>query len=115
MTELSFLLDLLVNHKLTKVTKDAILLRIGQVEMAMHPKMLVPLGSGVVPPHLVGQAPSTVAAMMKHEVPAPAPVPIEAVAQTPAAAAALAARQEAMNQAMNGKGMSPRKFRGELK
>ena len=72
MTELTFLLDLLLNHKLPLATKNLIKDRIGVIEaqMATTPKTIV-------------QQPIT---QMQ------APTPVVAVAQTPQAAEALARR-----------------------
>ena len=134
MTELSFLIDLLLNHELQKQTKDAIAERIKQVEAALTAtRMVVPLSSGVrpedirtVPAHLANQSPSTIAAMIRHEqngeappmptaaATAPLPVQPQVIAQTPAAVAAVNARQQAIQQAISGKPAPgetrPRKF-----
>jgi CTP:molybdopterin cytidylyltransferase MocA len=124
MTELSFLLDLLLNHKLAKVTRELVVARIREVEVrSQSPAATRPAQtSAAIPPHLVGQSPSTIAAMMRHEAGGVAP-PIAVaplvdtppvVAQTPAAAAALAARQSVIDSAISGKPekgrTSPRKF-----
>ncbi|MES2347848.1 MAG: hypothetical protein V4641_09805 [Pseudomonadota bacterium] len=80
-----------------------------------------------IPPHLVGQPASTIAAMIRHEqagaapaVPvaqpeAPAvPAPVAVIAQTPAAQAAISARAATINAAVSGKPdkgqTSPRKW-----
>ncbi len=135
MTELSFLLDLLLNHKLPKPTKEAVSQRIKHVEMMltqtsvqlqMRPPPGAITGIGpvqVVPPHLIGQAPSTIAAMMRHGDAPPVPPPPSQdnppaapvmIAQTPAAQQALAERQAAIAGAISGKPekgrTSPRKF-----
>lgn len=124
MTELTFLLDLLLNHKLPKPTKDAIARRIKDVEVQLQapsigrmlPHTQVTQTASTVPAHLVGQAPSTIAAMMKHPDLAAAlePAPVTVIAQTPAAQAAMNARNEALASAMSGKvekgRTSPRKF-----
>lgn len=130
-TELSFLLDLILNHKLPKATKDAVAARIKDVEAgysvrAPIPQMARPMA---VPPGMEGQAPSTIAAMMRHGTGAPNPIDVHAasvaeqtvaiIAQTPAAAAAMNARAQAIQAATGGgpftgkpeKGRtSPRKF-----
>lgn len=125
MTELSFLLDLILNHKLPKATKDAVAARIKDVEAGYSvrsptPQMARPMA---VPPGMEGQSPSTIAAMMRHGDVAPIqsaePAPVAVVAQTPAAMAAMAARNQAL-QAATGAGAftgkpekgrtSPRKF-----
>lgn len=108
MTELSFLIDLLMNHKLTKVTKDVIAERIRYVESNMHP---VPYTANRTPnPAMPMQAASTLAAMARHgdippvHMPAPeAPEPVAVVAHTPAAAAAMASRQQAIAESIAGK------------
>lgn len=128
MTELTFLLDLLLNHKLPKPTKVAVTERVKEVELQLQQGYQIPhaarsLQMAPVPPHLANQAPSTIAAMMKHPdlvaqlTPAISPVgetQPAVVAQTPAAQAALAQRQETINAAISGKPdkgrTSPRKF-----
>lgn len=126
MTELSFLLELLLNHKLPKVTREAVTARVKEVEQGLtHPysqqARAVPTLPQAVPPHLAGQAPSTIAALMRHEgegKPPIVPIPVEApppvIAVTPAAQAALAERNALINQAVSGKPekgrTSPRKF-----
>lgn len=115
MTELSFLVELLLNHKLPKVTRDAVASRIRAVEasgFALTPSQ-VPWPKTAPPANLTNQAASTLALMAKHNI-EPPPVPVDQVAQTPAAVAAINARQEAINQALSGKPAkgqtSPRKF-----
>lgn len=125
MTELTFLVDLLLNHKLPKLTRDAVAARIKEVEEKLatlpgQPRHSnVPSISSPIPPHLVGQSPSTIAAMMRHEqaglvvpppaIPAAPPPPllesqsVAVIAQTPAAAAALAERQTAIAVQLSGK------------
>lgn len=139
-TELTFLLDLLLNHKLPMATRVAITERVKEVEQRLNqaPQQFVPRGTPApvpqnLPPHLVGQSPSTIAAMMRNGfVPEvvreaqlegmpnpPLPVPEQPtqpaiIAQTPAAMAALNDRQAAISQAISGKPekgrTSPRKF-----
>lgn len=92
MTELSFLIDLLMNHKLSKATKELIASRIKEVEFSMSSR---PSGPSYSPPVIyngVPQAASTVALLEKH---GPLPV-VENIAQTPEAAAALANRAATM-------------------
>ncbi len=133
MTELSFLVDLLLNHKLPKVTRDAVAARIKEVEAGLgtHQQVrsagqvtnTVDLRGVQIPPHLVGQPASTIAAMMRHEqggaapavpvkmelngqdisAPPTAPTPVAHVAQTGAASAALAKRQQSINVQISGK------------
>lgn len=133
MTELTFLLDLLLNHKLPMATKVAVTERIKEVEARLAQGYSIPRNAdprpniAAVPAHLANQAPSTIAAMMKHPdlvaqmsptigiaPQEPSVAPVQVIAQTPAAQAALNARQEAINGALSGKPekgrTSPRKF-----
>lgn len=76
MTELSFLIELLLNHELKKETKDLIAGRIKEVEanlIPMHLRPSMPLITGSLPISNGGwghspspQAASTVAAMARH-------------------------------------------------
>ncbi len=107
MTELTFLVELLLNHRLQKPTRDAVANRIKEVEAAiaqlppqslLRPNPIAPVSSRDVAarhPELVPEAPAV-------------------IAHTPAASAALASRQQAIQAAMSGtveKGRtSPRKF-----
>ncbi len=142
MTELTFLVDLLLNHKLPKVTRDAVAARIKEVEAGLGAIGAVAygripadaaispgrIGTVAIPPHLVGQPASTIAAMMRHEQAGAAPAvpiaqpdaevvpaaPVVAVAQTGATAAAMAKRQQAIAAQISGKPIgeetSPRKW-----
>lgn len=105
MTELTFLVELLLNHRLQKPTRDAVATRIKEVEEAIAH---LPPQSPVRPNPIVSSR--DVAA--RH--PEMAPEPVLAIAQTPAAAAALNSRAEAIQSAMSGKPekgrTSPRKF-----
>ncbi len=112
MTELSFLIELLLNHKLPKLTKDAIAMRIKDVEAAMNPNgTVVYTPSSPIPvPINSPQAASTLALMAKHgdipnvEVQAPQkPETVAVIAHTPAAQAAMQSRQEAISAALSGK------------
>lgn len=118
MTELSFLIELLLKHKLPNATKQLVAERIKEVESTMHvnsaPRPLNPAPVGVVPPHLVGQAPSTIAKLMQHEangapvIPPQPPaettaIQPEVVAQTPIAMQALAQRNQMIADAIKGK------------
>jgi len=137
MSELSFLLELLLNHKLAKPTKEAITNRVKEVEANLSYKpvqTVAPIG-GKVPDtrtKLVGgvqQSASMAAQIAEMEaeygvVPVsvePAqhnvqndPQPVAVIAQTPAAMAALQARNTAIAIAHSGKEekgrTSPRKF-----
>lgn len=87
MTELSFLIDLLLNHDLPKVTKDSIAGRIKEVEQLLTAtKFHLPATAQIqnVPPKLQ-QAASTLVAMARHggeqvqftpPPPAPEPIPL---------------------------------------
>lgn len=141
MTELSFLIDLLLNEKLSKPVKDKIAGRIREIEATprewtaqpagMRPH---PMNPAAIPAHLAGQSASTIANFMKHnptavdvtpqppaaqiETPADpneAPAQPAAVVASPQAAHAMAARQAAINLAISGKPApgekGPRKFR----
>lgn len=115
MTELSFLLELLLTHKLAKGTKEAITNRIKEIEQSFRPVVLEPGQRLVQPqrPPRTAQSPST-QRILDEMAQEQAPVPVEQVAQSPVAAMAMAARQEAINIAISGreeKGRtSPRKF-----
>jgi len=110
-TELSFLIDLLLNHKLPKSVRDLLSTRIKDVEANLNiaPRMQRPQGPA--------QAASTVALLEKHgplpviEMP---PVPVENIAQTPETASAMISRNQAINDAISGKvekgRTSPRKW-----
>ena len=105
MSELSFLIELLLNHKLQKQTKEAIKVRINEVEQNLSAPTS-PARTELPKPALVAmQAPSTQQIMEKHP---------DVIAQTPAAAAALKSREEAIQAAMTGKiekgQTSPRRF-----
>lgn len=78
MSELSFLVDLLLNHKLSTSVKKHIAERIREIEAKAQPASVA--RSTGVPAHLIGQAPSTVANLTNEPL-APAVSPI---ALTPA-------------------------------
>ncbi len=99
-TELTFLVDLLLNHKLQKSTKDLIAERLKEFASDPGPRPRAIQAS--VPPELANQSPSTIAAMLRHAEPVE-PQPVAVIAQTPAAVAALNSRQQAINEAMSGK------------
>ncbi len=119
MTELSFLIDLLLDHELQPMTKKAVADRIKVVEEGLtavpyRATINTPLGTipgSGLPPHLAKQAPSTLALMAKHgdilavatpEMP-PIEQPVTQVAQTPAAQAAMNSRNAAISQSISGK------------
>jgi hypothetical protein len=109
MTELSFLLDLLLNHKLPKATKEAITGRIKEIETLAHQPTITQPQWQPRPPRNA-QSPST-QRILDEMAQEPS---VSQIAQTPAVAAALAARQEAISIALSGKEekgrSSPRKF-----
>lgn len=94
MTELSFLLDILLNHKLGKATKDAIKARIDEIQkdpmpIEVHrsqPSYTI-RESAVVPVHNTAQ---------------PLPMSEVNIGQTPAAQAALQQRAEMIRQGTSG-------------
>lgn len=115
MTELSFLIELLLNHDLPKATKDLLAERIKEVE---HNLTTMRIGSPAAPQIIVSsgtnqptQAASTLAAMARHgglvpNLPAPqeiAPEPVAVIAQTPQTAAAMNRRNEVIAEALSGK------------
>ena len=119
-TELGFLLDLLLNHKLPKPTKDAVAGRIREVETQLS----VPSARfGPIPDRLPNvqssttvslQAPSMQAIMARNpDLVQQSPTigltireveqPVAVVAQTQATAAAMASRQQAISESLAGK------------
>lgn len=103
MTELSFLIDLLLHHKISPKTKDVIAERIKQIDGRVGAVAHQPLIVSGVP-----QAASTLAAMARHGVVDHEPVAV--IAQTPAAQAALNSRAEAMAGKLDKATGRPRKF-----
>lgn len=113
MTELSFLIELLLNHKLPKATKDAVAARIKEIE-ASPAQMVVPRQMPVSSRDVTQRHPDLI-----KPIEASAYLPVEqstpaVIAQTPAAAAALASREAAINASLSGKvdkvSGRPRKF-----
>ncbi len=128
MTELSFLIDLLLNHELQKQTKDAIAERIKEVEASLSARNMAGYTSSNPSTALrvnsissVPQAQSTLDAMARHgdvsagmtssqglvhpqqlppEMP---PVPVQQIAQTPATSQALNSRNQAIAASIAGK------------
>lgn len=99
-SELSFLIDLLMNHKLSRATKELIAERIKEVEANLN-KPFTAKVTGSLPISNGGwgtQAPSTLANLEKMGglPPIESEAPVEQIAQTPAAAQALQRRAEAM-------------------
>lgn len=111
-TELTFLVDLLLHHDLPKETKDVVAARIGVVESNLQYHLSIMQKPKEVPLHFNNtgprQAASTLALMQKHGDIAPvmmpeipAIVPVEHVAQTPQAAAGVNHRNNLINKAVN--------------
>lgn len=123
MTELSFLIDLLLNEKLSKSAKEKVRERVSEVEkvFASATQFVRAPNPPPPPPSVINgapQAPSTVAAMQRQAlvegsagVLSTLPV---VVAATPQATQAVQSRDTAINQALSGKPepgrTSPRKF-----
>ncbi len=126
MSELSFLLNLLLEHKLQKATKEFIIQRIKEVELILSANAPVRLSSPPVtaPKMLNGvpQAPSMIKLMEKYPdlvistvtpataQPAEEPPPVEVIAQTPQTMAALQSRQEALSGKIDKATGRPRKW-----
>ena len=119
MTELSFLIELLLNHDLPKATKDLLASRIKEVEEKLSNTMQParPPIAAPISQNQFSQAPSTLAAMARHaqaglippievmpapEMP-PIPEPVAVIAQTPQAAAAINSRNSAIAASISGK------------
>lgn len=115
-TELSFLLDLLLTHKLPTATKTAVAERIKSVEVELHTKggqISIPRMPYVSQPSMPIQSPSTQAILDRNpDLIPPPPVPVAVIAQTPAAQAAMEARNKAISDAQAGRGSSPKKYHG---
>lgn len=108
-SELSFLIDLLLNHKLSKPVRDLIADRIKEVETRY-----IPQSQHSAPREVskTSQAASTLALLAKHQnLPPPQlpqasdqpSLPVEQIAQTPEAVKALTDRAQAINDAVNGR------------
>jgi len=91
MTELSFLIDLLLNHKLPKTTQQAIKARLDSLQS----QPIIPSPPKPAATFSVRSAPS----------PEPPPVPFEQIAQNPTTQAALAQRQAMIDAAASRKPM----------
>lgn len=115
MTELSFLIDLLLNHKLPKVTKDIVAGRIRKIQQDID--MSKSLGElNEIKRNLPAQISSRDVAQRNPElVPPPMPpIPVEAIAQNAVTAAAVNSRNQAIAESIAGKVNKdtgrPRKF-----
>lgn len=106
-SELSFLIELLLNHKLPKETKDAIASRIKDLdELSGCRGASIPHPARPVVNQLGSQAPSTQAILDRNPDLAAAlipPPPVAVVAQTQATVAALASRNNAISESLSGK------------
>ena len=101
-TELSFLIELLLHHKLDGKTKELIQARIQEVEAGLSSRggcgCKVTAAVQASNPIMAMQAPSTQAILARNpDLISTAPVPVAEIAQTPAAMAAMASRQEALS------------------
>ncbi len=113
MSELSFLLDLMFNHKLPKSARDLVMARVKEVELGQ--RMIVAVDNGPnyrAPPP---SAPSSRDVAQRHPDLVPvAAQPVAVIAQTPQAVAAMNSRQIAINESLAGKvdktSGRPRKF-----
>ncbi len=119
MSELSFLLDLLINEKLSKPVKVKILARVKEIEAKPTVNHITPMIAQVpMPPVVHGQSPSTIAAMARHAAEGAtvniAPPVGGPIITSPVVAIALNERNQHINQALSGKPepgrTSPRKF-----
>lgn len=112
MTEIQWLVDIMLNNKLSEPVKQKFIARIGEVEAKLSP---IPTRI-VTPQPMMNQSPSTQAALARQitEGVDPFAGSTSPVAQTMVAAQALNARQQAIAIAASGapeKGRtSPRKF-----
>ncbi len=128
MSELTFLVELLLNHKLQKSTRDLVAERLKELELEMGSRPRASYASVSLPPNIANQPPSTIAAMLRHNTSGEIPVsndgyqqahfaesfqrgtgnmgeaqPVAVIAQTPAAMAALNSRQQAIADGAAGK------------
>lgn len=108
MTELSFLIELLLKHDLPIATKELIAERIKEVEANLHANFQAKPAYAPIPSL---QSPPAYAVP---KMPAMPQVPVEQVGQTPEAIAAMQSRSQAIAEAISGKipkGQErPRKF-----
>lgn len=114
-TELGFLMDLFLDDALPKDIRIKIAGRIKDVEGNLsiaRPGNIYPAINPTPIHNIHAQAPSTIAAMARHQDPtfiappvmAPIELPVVQIAQTPLAAQAMNNRQDMINKAMIGKG-----------
>lgn len=116
MSELDFLLELILNHKLTKATKDLIQGRIRDIQLPFTTKP-IPTRVQEQPIHTTkhSQSPSTLAILARNPdlipegeevsipIPSTPPEPVKVIAQTRATAEAMQGRNSAISQALSGK------------
>ena len=111
-SELSFLIELLLNHELPVATKHLIAERIKEVEQGLTARPPAPVTWPPQVPLRNQQSPSTLAAMAKHaglevtpppEMPPIPEQPVAVIAQTPQAAAAMNSRNAAISASIAGK------------
>lgn len=106
MTELGFLLELLLNHKLPRSTKEFVTQRVKDVELGQRNIVRAPLVLNAQ-----AQAPSTLAALERQAVEG---ATVAVVAQNATTQAAMASRAAAISESMSGKVNKdtgrPRKF-----
>lgn len=106
MTELSFLIELLLNHKLPKKTKDLVQARIRDIEV--QPKQQPHYQQPANRPMGIQQSPSMQAKIDEMEAAklneSPLPIPTVAPATTAAAAQALNLRAQMIQGALNESG-----------
>lgn len=119
MTELSFLIDLIIHEELPATAKEKILARVTEVEQGyiLRPAVNAPFVQGSTVSPNMQQSPSTLAAMQRHAMGEQA-VPMDQVQNTIAVVGALQARDALIAQATTGKPIpgatGPKKFRGQL-
>lgn len=109
MTELSFLLELLLEHTLEKITQTLIRERIKEIEQAKTTYANMPT---TIRNHVVATEAAVIAPALSHMPPVPTEATV--IAHTPAAAKAMADRQQMIQQAISGRPepgrTSPRKI-----
>lgn len=108
-TELSFLIDLLLNQKLPHALREIVANRVKEVELTLNDIRLgvhqvgiprIGVGTSELPPGPGIQI-----------IPGPPPVPLEQIAKTPEAAAALNDRARLIGAQMEGNFKAPMKTR----
>jgi hypothetical protein len=100
MNELSFLVNLFLNHRLPRATKEYVAARISEIEANLTQQPTAP--KAVHPFPGLPQAASTMAILARNPDLMP-PAKVEVIAQTPATVAAMASREQAISESMSGK------------